>query len=131
MGQVEIREGDVVEGGEALRQAMKGVAAAYYMIHSIKDADEFHDRDLTAARNFGESARQKGVGRILYLGGLGDPESNLSPHLRSRQETGDALRESGLPVTEFRAAIIVGSGSASFEMIWYLTERLPVMICPR
>jgi hypothetical protein len=71
------------------------------------------------------------VKRIIYLGGLGDPHTDLSQHLRSRQETGSALREAGVPVTEFRAAIIVGSGSLSFEMIRYLTERLPVMICPR
>ena len=75
--------------------------------------------------------RAAGVGRIIYLGGLGDPETELSQHLRSRQETGDALREGGVPVTEFRAGVIVGSGSLSFEMIRYLIERLPVMICPR
>ena len=77
------------------------------------------------------AARAAGVERIVYLGGLGDPETALSPHLRSRQETGGALRESGVPVTEFRAAVIVGAGLLSFEMIRYLTERLPVMICPR
>ena len=84
-----------------------------------------------AARNCAGAAKAAGVERIIYLGGLGDPQANLSPHLRSRQETGAALREAGVPVTEFRAAVIVGSGSLSFEMIRYLTERLPVMICPR
>jgi hypothetical protein len=74
---------------------------------------------------------QAGVERIIYLGGLGDPQADLSPHLRSRQQTGDALREAGVPVTEFQAAVIVGSGSLSFEMIRYLTDRLPVMICPK
>ena len=69
--------------------------------------------------------------RIVYLGGLGDPGADLSEHLRSRQATGDALREAGVPVTEFRAAVVVGSGSISFEMIRYLTERLPVMVCPQ
>ena len=84
-----------------------------------------------AARNFGRVAKDQGVQRIIYLGGLGDPETDLSEHLRSRHQTGDSLRKSGIPVTEFRAGIIVGSGSVSFEMIRYLTERLPVMVCPR
>src|ERR1700676_2878239 len=72
----------------------------------------------------------QGVQRIIYLGGLGDPAAKLSAHLRSRQETGNALREAGVPVTEFRAAVVIGSGSLSFELIRYLSERLPVMICP-
>jgi uncharacterized protein YbjT (DUF2867 family) len=92
---------------------------------------DFHQRDLQAARTFGQAARAAGVQRIIYLGGLGDPEADLSQHLRSRQETGEALREAGVPVTEFRAAVIVGSGSASFEMIRNLAERLPLMICPQ
>jgi uncharacterized protein YbjT (DUF2867 family) len=93
--------------------------------------NDFSERDLLAARNCAEAAKSAGVRRIIYLGGLGDPQAELSAHLRSRQETGAALREAGVPVTEFRAAVIVGSGSLSFEMIRYLTERLPVMICPR
>ena len=81
---------------------------------------------------FGQVAGEAGrVRRIVYLGGLGQPEADLSQHLRSRQETGRALREGGVPVTEFRAAVIVGSGSISFEMIRYVVERLPVMVCPR
>jgi uncharacterized protein YbjT (DUF2867 family) len=91
----------------------------------------FEERDLVAARNFGTSAKSAGVQRIIYLGGLAEPSPALSDHLRSRQQTGAALREGGVPVTEFRAGVIVGSNSASFEMIRYLTERLPVMICPR
>ena len=87
------------------------------------------DRD--AARAFGLAARDAGVKRIVYLGGLGAAGAGLSDHLRSRQETGEALRSGGVPVTEFRAAVIVGSGSISFEMIRWLVERLPVMICPR
>jgi uncharacterized protein YbjT (DUF2867 family) len=110
---------------------MKNIEAAYYFIHSLYGGADFHERDLSAARSFGSAAREAGVRRIVYLGGLGDPESRLSEHLRSRQLTGVALREAGVSVTEFRAAIIVGSGSASFEMIRYLTERIPVMICPR
>jgi uncharacterized protein YbjT (DUF2867 family) len=128
--QVEVVEGDVLKP-ETLASAMQGVDTAYYLIHSMIGSADFHQRDLTAARNFGDAARVAGVQNIIYLGGLGDPDADLSPHLRSRQNTGEALREAGVPVTEFRAAIIVGSGSVSFEMIRYLTERIPVMICPR
>lgn len=130
LGQVEIVQGDVLKP-ETLAAAMQGVEAAYYMIHSMSGSADFHRRDLNAARDFGDAARAAQVRRILYLGGLGDPDADLSQHLRSRQQTGQALHESGVPVTEFRAAIIVGSGSVSFEMIRYLTERVPVMICPR
>ena len=128
--QVEIVPGDVLKP-ESLKEAVTGVRVAYYLIHSMNGSDNFHQRDLTAARNFGNASRNAGVKRIIYLGGLGDPESDLSKHLRSRQQTGEALRESGVPVTEFRAAVIVGSGSVSFEMIRYLTERVPLMITPQ
>jgi len=128
--EAEVVQGDVLKP-ETLAEAMQGVEAAYYMIHSMSGNTDFHRRDLVAAQNFGEAARVAGVQRIIYLGGLGDPEADLSQHLRSRQQTGQALRESRVPVTEFRAAIVVGSGSVSFEMIRYLTERIPVMICPR
>lgn len=128
--EVEVVQGDVLKPA-ALQTAMQGVEAAYYLIHSMSGSVDFHQRDLMAARNFGDAARAAGVRRIIYLGGLGDPEADLSQHLRSRQQTGQALREAGVPVTEFRAAIIVGSGSVSFEMIRYLTERIPVMICPQ
>lgn len=128
--QVEVATGDVLKP-ETLQEVMAGVDAAYYLIHSMSDSNDFHRRDLVAARNFAQAAREAGVQRIIYVGGLGDPDADLSEHLRSRQETGEVLREAGVPVTEFRAAIIVGSGSVSFEMIRYLTERLPVMICPR
>ena len=127
---VEVSVGDVLEP-ETLTFAMKNVGVAYYMIHSMMDTQEFHERDVIAANNFGRAARDAGVHRIIYLGGLGEPEADLSQHLRSRQQTGEVLRKSGVPVTEFRAAIVVGSGSISFEMIRYLTERLPVMICPQ
>jgi uncharacterized protein YbjT (DUF2867 family) len=128
--QVDVSEGDVLKP-ETLINAMQGVSAAYYLIHSMMDTSDFHERDLTAAQSFGQVAKKSGVKRILYLGGLGVPDSGLSLHLISRQQTGDVLRQSGVSVTEFRAAIIVGSGSVSFEMIRYLTERLPVMICPK
>jgi len=130
LGQVEVVRGDVLMP-ETLGPAMQGVDVAYYLVHSMGGGENFHQRDLAAARAFGQAAREAGVRRIVYLGGLGDPNSQLSAHLRSRQQTGDALRESGVPVTEFRAAVIVGSGSLSFEMIRYLTERVPIMICPR
>lgn len=130
LSQVEALEGNVL-APESLEAAMRGVTQAYYLIHSMMDTDDFHERDLVAARNFGQAARATGVRRIHYLGGLGDPDTDLSKHLSSRQQTGDALRESDVPVTEFRAAIIVGSGSVSFEMIRYLTERIPMMICPK
>ncbi|MEP7292333.1 MAG: SDR family oxidoreductase [Chloroflexota bacterium] len=126
---VEVVEGDVFKP-ETLSKALEGIDAAYYLIHSLGGKD-FAERDQRAGRNFGAAAQAAGVQRILYMSGLGDPTDDLSEHLRSRHQTGDALREAGVPVTEFRAAVIVGAGSASFEMIRYLTERLPVLICPR
>lgn len=128
--EVEVVQGDVLNP-ESLPQALAGVGVAYYLVHSMRGRRDFHRRDVQAARDFGVSAHAVGVSRLIYLGGLGDPQTDLSQHLRSRHETGRALREGGVPVTEFRAAIIVGSGSVSFEMIRYLAERLPVMICPR
>ena len=127
---VEVAVGDVLDPA-TLPAALDGVDAAYYLIHSMSSHADFAQRDLRAARSFAEAAAAQGVGRIIYLGGLGKSSGELSEHLRSRQETGAALREAGVPVTEFRAGILVGSGSVSFEMIRSLTERLPVMICPR
>ncbi|MCX6867843.1 MAG: SDR family oxidoreductase [Verrucomicrobia bacterium] len=127
---VEIVEGDVFRP-DRLVAAMQGVDAAYYLVHSLGGGADFHQQDITAAANFGEAARTAGVHRIIYLGGLAEASSELSEHLRSRQQSGDSLRLAGVPVTEFRAGVIVGSGSISFEMIRYLTERVPVMICPR
>ena len=129
-GDVEIVAGDVLEPG-SLDPAMQGVEVAYYLIHSMGAGADFEQRDLHAARNFGRAAKAAGVERIIYLGGLAESSPGLSEHLRSRQQTGEALREAGVPVTEFRAGVIVGSSSLSFEMIRYLTERVPVMICPR
>jgi uncharacterized protein YbjT (DUF2867 family) len=130
LNKVEIVQGDVLKP-ETLPAAMQDLSAAYYLVHSLSETTDFRKRDLRAARNFGYAAKQAGVSRIIYLGGLGNSDADLSKHLRSRQETGEALRESGVPVTEFRAAIIVGSGSLSFEIIRTMTERVPVMICPR
>ena len=128
--QVEVMQGDVLQA-DTIAPAMSGVHIVYYLVHSLSGGSNFSERDISAARNCASAAKQAGVARIIYLGGLGDPQSNLSQHLVSRHETGDALREAGVPVTEFRAAVIVGSGSLSFEMIRYLSERLPVMICPK
>jgi uncharacterized protein YbjT (DUF2867 family) len=128
-GHVEIVRGDVLEPA-SLAPVLAGIEAAYYLVHSLSAGRDFHDRDLRAARAFGEAAAAAGVSRIVYLGGLGDASGALSEHLRSRQDTGAALGASGVPVTEFRAAVVVGSGSVSFEMIRYLTERVPVMVCP-
>ena len=129
-GDVEVALGDVLEP-ETLVPALEGIDCAYYLVHSMARGRGFREVDIQAARSFAEAAREAGVGRIIYLGGLGDPNARLSEHLRSRQETGQALREVGVPVTEFRAAVIVGTGSVSFEMVRYLVERLPVMVCPR
>jgi uncharacterized protein YbjT (DUF2867 family) len=122
--------GDVLDPA-TLAPAMKGARVAFYLVHSMGAGGGFHERDLAAARHFGEAAAAAGVERIVYLGGLAYPSPDLSEHLRSRLETGDALRAGGVPVTEFRAGVIVGSGSVSFEMIRYLAERVPVMVCPR
>jgi uncharacterized protein YbjT (DUF2867 family) len=127
---VEVIAGDVLKP-ETLTASLEGMNIAYYLIHSMSSSDDFFSHDLMAAENFGKAAKKAGIERIIYLGGLGDPETNLSTHLRSRQLTGDKLRASGIPVTEFRAGIIIGSGSASFEMIRYLTERIPIIIAPR
>jgi uncharacterized protein YbjT (DUF2867 family) len=126
---VEVVEADVLEPA-TLPPAFEGIHTAYYLIHNMSAGGDFHERDLRAADNFAAAARQAGVQRIIYLGGLGDPDDELSAHLASRQATGAALRSHGVPVTEFRAGVIVGKGSTSFEMVRYLTERIPLMICP-
>ncbi len=125
-----------VVGGDCLdpatmRGALEGVDTAYYLVHSMGSTTDFSSLDRRAARNFGYAARAAGVRRIVYLGGLGEPGDDLSLHLKSRHETGEILRESGVPVVEFRASVIIGSGSLSFEMVRALVERLPVMICPK
>ena len=130
LNQVEVIKGDILKP-ETLPRAMVGMQAAYYLIHSMGSGENFRQRDRMAARNFSRAAKQAGLQRIIYLGGLGNPENNLSEHLRSRQETGEVLREAGIPVVEFRSAIIVGSGSASFEMMRYMVEVIPILLCPR
>ena len=126
----EVLRGDLLEAG-SLGAALEGVRAAYYLVHSMGESGGFEEKDRQAAENFGEAARKAGVGRIIYLGGLGDDREDLSAHLRSRHEVGAALRASGVPVIELRASIVIGSGSLSFEMIRALVEHLPVLITPR
>lgn len=117
---------------ETLPSALEGIDTAYYLAHSMAGGESgFEMRDLRAARAFASTARESGLKHIVYLGGLGDPASGLSAHLSSRQEVGAELASHGVPVTEFRAAVIIGSGSASFELLRSLVEHLPVMVTPR
>ena len=126
----EIVAGDVLDAS-SLRDAFQGVHTAYYLVHSMGADRDFEKEDRIAAMNFAQAAANAGVSRIIYLGGLGNPDHKLSKHLRSRQETGDVLRSYHPQIVEFRASIVIGSGSLSFEMIRALVERLPIMICPR
>ena len=129
-GHTEIVAGDVLDS-VSLDRAMRGVDTAFYLVHSMQRGSDFSEKDRQAAQKFGAAARAAGVRRIIYVGGLGDDRQELSAHLRSRHEVGDVLRASGVPVLEFRASIIIGSGSLSFELIRALVERLPAMIMPR
>jgi uncharacterized protein YbjT (DUF2867 family) len=126
---VEIVAGDLGDR-QALARALQGIDVAYYLVHSMAAGQAFGERDRLMALAFGEAAAKAGVRRIIYLGGLGDPGRVQSRHLASRQEVGRCLAAGGVPVVEFRAAVIVGSGSVSFEIIRHLTERLPIMITP-
>ncbi|HEY5248898.1 MAG TPA: SDR family oxidoreductase [Dermatophilaceae bacterium] len=128
--QVEVVQGDAADA-ESLTRALRGVDVAYYLIHSLGTGDNFEALDRAHARSFSSAARACTVGRIIYLGGLYPESEKLSPHLESRKEVGEILLASGVPTTALRAAVIIGSGSASFEMLRYLTERLPVMVTPR
>jgi uncharacterized protein YbjT (DUF2867 family) len=114
----------------AMTEVLSGVPLAYYLVHAMAGGKGFAARDRESARGFAAAAAGAGVGRIVYLGALGD-ERDESPHLASRHEIGEVLREVGIPVVELRAAVVLGAGSISFEMLRYLTERLPVMVCPR
>src|SRR5579872_4625116 len=126
----EVVKGDCLDPA-SLPAALAGVHTAFYLVHSMGSSGKFEEEDRQAARNFAASARKGVVCRIIYLGGLGAEGHALSAHLRSRQEVADILRSSGIPIVEFRASIVIGSGSLSFEMIRALVQRLPVMICPR
>jgi uncharacterized protein YbjT (DUF2867 family) len=129
-GDVEIVEGDVGDA-EAVTKAVEGTDVAYYLVHSLGSGKTFERRDRDMARAFARGARAGGAHRLVYLGGLYPDTEDLSPHLDSRKEVGEILLDSGVPTTVLRAAVILGSGSASFEMLRYLTERLPVMVTPR
>jgi uncharacterized protein YbjT (DUF2867 family) len=130
VGEVEVLGGDVTDSA-ALTRALAGVDVAYYLVHSLGGGADFEARDRTMAERFGAAARQERVARIVYLGGLAPADEELSTHLRSRVEVGEILLRSGVPTAVLRAAVILGSGSASFEMLRYLTERLPAMVTPR
>ena len=126
----EIVQGDVLDKA-SLYPALKNIKTAYYLIHSMASSSDFAKNDRIGAENFAEVAKECGVERIIYLGGLGDEDEKLSPHLYSRQQVGRILRESGVLTIELRASIVIGSGSLSFEMIRNLTEKLPVMVMPK
>ncbi len=119
------------EDPHSLAEALRDVKVAYYLIHSMGAGPKFADLDRATAENFGAAAKDASVDRIIYLGGLYPKEEILSPHLQSRKEVGEILLASGVPTTILRAAVIIGSGSLSFEMLRYLTERLPIMVTPR
>jgi len=126
----EVVAGDVLDP-VSLEVALHDAHTAYFLVHSMAGSGSFQATDRQAALNFGEAARRCELRRIIYLGGLGAGEGALSSHLRSRQEVGEILRESGVPVTEFRASVIIGAGSLSFQMIRALVDHLPVMVTPR
>ncbi|MGB4325675.1 MAG: SDR family oxidoreductase [Candidatus Nanopelagicales bacterium] len=130
--QIEVAVGDAGDP-ESLRTAMAGVSVAYYLLHSLQEGKQLEYEEGRISQNFANCAKDAGVQRIVYLGGLAPDIAahKMSPHMRSRVDVGRILSESGVPTIELRAAIIIGSGSASFEMLRYLTERLPAMITPR
>ena len=127
--QVEVAPGDVFSP-DSLDLAMHGVASAYYLIHNMAFGRNYYTREIEAAHNFASAAAANGVEHIIYLGGLADPAKEIGLHMRSRIQTGNMLRQGRVPVTEFRASLIIGSGSISFEMIRYLTEQIPLLAGP-
>jgi uncharacterized protein YbjT (DUF2867 family) len=127
--EVEAVDADVLDA-VSIRAALEGVDVAYYLVHAIGAGTDFEELDRKAARTFAAAAREAGVRRIVYLSGLVPDDEELSPHLRSRREVGEILLASGVPTAVLQAAVIIGSGGASFEMLRYLTERLPVMVTP-
>lgn len=127
----QVVQGDVLDA-TSLDEALQGVHTAYYLVHLMSGSKDFEKEDRQAASNFAQAAKKAGVNRIIYLGGLGDDaEPKLSPHLRSRHEVGKILRDSGVETVEFRAGMVVGAGSTSYQLMKSLTDRLPVMLCPR
>ncbi len=129
--EVEIATGDVLQPA-TIQRSLEGIDVAYYLIHGMGKAKDFQRNDRLAAEAFAAAAKQANVSRIIYLGGLGDDsDPDLSPHLRSRHEVGEIFHHSGVPTVELRASVVLGPGSLSYELIRSLTQRLPVMICPR
>jgi uncharacterized protein YbjT (DUF2867 family) len=127
----QIVRGDVLDP-PSLDGALQGVQTAYYLVHLMSGSNDFEKEDRQAALNFAQAAKKAGVRRIIYLGGLGDDaDPKLSPHLRSRHEVGQILRDSGVETVEFRASLVIGTGSLSFDLVKALTDRLPIMLCPR
>jgi uncharacterized protein YbjT (DUF2867 family) len=126
---VKVIQGDVLTPS-TLAQALDGVHTAYYLIHNMTSGHGYTERELEGARGFASAAEKAGIEHIIYLGGLADPEQHIAPHMRSRIETGRVLREGKVPVTEFRAGVIAGSGSISFEMIRFMTELFPLVPGP-
>jgi uncharacterized protein YbjT (DUF2867 family) len=127
----QIVQGDVLDV-PSLDEALRGVHTAYYLVHLMSGSKDFEKEDRQAATNFAQAATKAGARRIIYLGGLGDDaDPKLSPHLRSRHEVGQILRDSGVETIEFRASLVIGTGSLSFDLVQSLTDRLPVMLCPR
>jgi uncharacterized protein YbjT (DUF2867 family) len=122
-------QGDATDA-RSMEKALRGVDIAYYLVHSLGVSD-FEERDRVAAATVAATAANAGVRQLIYLGGLGDRSRDLSPHLRSRAETAAVLASGAVPVTTLRAAMVVGAGSAAFETILALVDRLPAMICPR
>jgi uncharacterized protein YbjT (DUF2867 family) len=124
-------QGDVLDE-TSLDEALAGVHTAYYLVHLMSGSKDFEKEDRRAASNFARAAKKAGVNRIIYLGGLGDDaEPKLSPHLQSRHEVGRILRNSGVETIEFRAGMVIGASSTSYQLMKSLTDRLPVMLCPR
>ncbi|RLM96680.1 NAD(P)H-binding protein [Haloarcula sp. Atlit-7R] len=127
---VDVVTGDLRNAG-SFDAGLDSVDVAYYLVHSMRAGSDYAERDRRAARNFRRAADEAGVNRVVYLGGLGEDDETLSKHLRSRREVEFILRDGEYDLTTFRAAIIIGAGSASFRMIRELTTRLPVMLTPR
>jgi len=131
----EVVYGDLLDP-DSIEKALDGIDIAYYLVHSMggksfREMAKFEERDRTAAQNFVNAADKTGLDRIIYLGGLGETSGHISPHLASRQEVGKVLSSGKSKATVFRAAVIIGAGGAGFEIIRYLVERLPIMLCPR
>ncbi len=127
---VEVIDGDA-EDSEVLDRALAGVDVAFYLIHSLMMKDSFEESEVSLAKGFAAAAKKAKIQRMVYLGGIINDPDDLSPHMSARMRTGEILRQSGIPTIEFRAGVVIGSGSASFEMLRYLTERLPIMTTPK